>query len=473
MQTKLRFAIIIVLVSIAVTASGQTAAFTYQGRLTDSTLPATGTYQMEFSLWNAASGGVQNGTTITNNAVAVANGVFTVQLDFSGAPFLNGANRWLEIAIRKASDPPGFTTLTPRQPVLGTPFSTRSQLAGNSTELGGIAASSYLQTNGDGSALTNLNGANIANSTITASALAPSAVPTTYNLSLLATLRWDLLRSQSNFAVGNGPLGIAFDGASIWVANSLGNTVTKLRAIDGSPQGTFPVGLAPVAIAFDGTNIWVANRGSDTVTKLRASDGVLQGTYPVGQNPNGIAFDGVNMWVPNDGSATVTKLRASDGSLQGTFSVGTRPSSIAFDGTNIWVVHTSLSISEITRLRASDGSPQGTFSAGTANRGVAFDGANIWITTFSGSVWKLRASDGVVLGNFSVGVSSYGIAFDGKSIWVSTSSGNTLVKLRPSDGVVECTFTVGTQPVGIAFDGTNIWVANQGSNNVTKLQAFP
>ena len=175
MRTKLYAALMFLLVSFAATANAQPPAFTYQGRLTDATLPASWTYEMQFSLWNAVSGGTQIGSTITNNAVTVANGVFTVQLDFSGAPFLNGANRWLEIAVRKPADPPGFTILTPRQPVLGTPFATRSQLSGNSLELGGLAANTYLQTNGNGSALTNLNGANIATSTNTSATLAAKA----------------------------------------------------------------------------------------------------------------------------------------------------------------------------------------------------------------------------------------------------------------------------------------------------------
>jgi len=33
-------------------------------------------------------------------------------------------------------------------------------------------------------------------------------------------------------------------------------------------QGTFNVGLSPVGLAFDGANIWVANYGSGTLSKL-------------------------------------------------------------------------------------------------------------------------------------------------------------------------------------------------------------
>jgi DNA-binding beta-propeller fold protein YncE len=96
-----------------------------------------------------------------------------------------------------------------------------------------------------------------------------------------------------------------------------------------------------VALAFDGANIWVTNRGSNSVTKLRASDGAPQGTFGTGQVPEGIAFDGTNMWVTNEASDNVTVLRASDGhnvmEIEGVS--GDSPLSIAFDGANMWVCH--------------------------------------------------------------------------------------------------------------------------------------
>jgi len=33
-------------------------------------------------------------------------------------------------------------------------------------------------------------------------------------------------------------------------------------------QGTFNVGDHPIGVAFDGVNVWVANGGSNTVIKL-------------------------------------------------------------------------------------------------------------------------------------------------------------------------------------------------------------
>src|SRR5438034_553344 len=46
----------------------------------------------------------------------------------------------------------------------------------------------------------------------------------------VAILRWYNTNSAVQFNVGTFPMGVAFDGANIWVANFQGNTVTKLRA---------------------------------------------------------------------------------------------------------------------------------------------------------------------------------------------------------------------------------------------------
>ena len=47
----------------------------------------------------------------------------------------------------------------------------------------------------------------------------------------------------------------------------------------------FLVGRWPRGICSDGENIWVANYGDDTITKLRATDGTNLGTYAAGNTP--------------------------------------------------------------------------------------------------------------------------------------------------------------------------------------------
>jgi hypothetical protein len=139
--------------SFAVAASAQTSEFTYQGRLTDSSLPqpTSGIYQMQFALFDAAANGNQIGATVTNPSVQVTNGIFTVSLDF-GANAFSGANRFLQIAVFSTATN-SFVVLNPRQPVTSAPYavkslnSTNAQTAGNADNLGGVPASQYVQTN--------------------------------------------------------------------------------------------------------------------------------------------------------------------------------------------------------------------------------------------------------------------------------------------------------------------------------------
>src|SRR5579864_8133517 len=72
---------------------------------------------------------------------------------------------------------------------------------------------------------------------------AANGAPPVLNPLKLALLRWYKANTVfTTFPVGNQPIGIAFDGASIWTANSGDGTVTKLRASDGMVLGTFSSG---------------------------------------------------------------------------------------------------------------------------------------------------------------------------------------------------------------------------------------
>ena len=58
---------------------------------------------------------------------------------------------------------------------------------------------------------------------------------------------------------------MAFDGANVWVTNTSTDNVTKIRASDNTILGNYAVGDGPTGIAFDGTYL-----GSQ---KLQLGDG--------------------------------------------------------------------------------------------------------------------------------------------------------------------------------------------------------
>src|SRR5262245_16400294 len=106
------------------TVGAQTSTFTYQGKISDSGTPATGNYDFQFKLFDALASGTQQGATVTLMSVTVADGIFTVQLDF-GAAIFSGTARFLEIGVRSAGGG-AFTILNPRQQITSTPYAIKS-----------------------------------------------------------------------------------------------------------------------------------------------------------------------------------------------------------------------------------------------------------------------------------------------------------------------------------------------------------
>ena len=106
----------------------QGTAFTYNGKLNDNGYPANGSYDLRFTLYDAATNGTAFGS-LTNPATGASNGLFTVTLDFGS--IFTGSNYWLEIAARtNGPGSPGFTTLSPRQPITPAPYAIYSASAG-------------------------------------------------------------------------------------------------------------------------------------------------------------------------------------------------------------------------------------------------------------------------------------------------------------------------------------------------------
>ena len=104
---------------LAAAQSPLTPAFTYQGELKASGVPSSGTFDFQFKLFNALTGGTQVGST-QQASQAVQQGRFTSSLNFGGNAF-DGSRRWLEIAVRPTGAP-SFTTLTPRQELTASPY---------------------------------------------------------------------------------------------------------------------------------------------------------------------------------------------------------------------------------------------------------------------------------------------------------------------------------------------------------------
>jgi hypothetical protein len=95
-----------------------TTKFTYQGQIKRAGALFDGTCNMRFTLWDAATAGVQQASYIVPAPVTVSDGVFAVEVDF-GAQF-KGDARWIQTETQCADDA-GYTTL-PRVALTAVPY---------------------------------------------------------------------------------------------------------------------------------------------------------------------------------------------------------------------------------------------------------------------------------------------------------------------------------------------------------------
>jgi len=222
-------------------------AFTYQGRLTDAGAPATGIYDLRFTLFDAFTSGSAVSAPLTNTATAVTNGLFTTTLDFGAGAFA-GEARWLEIAVC-TNGGVTFTTLIPRQPLTPAPYALYA--AGAATATTAASANSV--------AAANITG------TLASSSL-PSTVATNYTVP--ATNVYWVFGNDTNNLNSSGSGATMFNGNFLWNASSN-------RYLKGST----------------GAAVWITNNGGWWIFERAAFSNAftnltLTGTYKNNFNTN-------------------------------------------------------------------------------------------------------------------------------------------------------------------------------------------
>jgi len=155
--------VLLTLLAKWVPASAQGTAFTYQGRLNVGGTPATGLYDLQFTLLDAASNGSQVGSSVTNLAVGVTNGLFTTSVDF-GSVF-NGEPLWLQIGVEPNGASGNFTLLGALQPLTSVPFAV---LSTSSSSAGTANFANYAATAGSAATANNVPNGSVTSADIAA-----------------------------------------------------------------------------------------------------------------------------------------------------------------------------------------------------------------------------------------------------------------------------------------------------------------
>ena len=132
---------------------------------------------------------------------------------------------------------------------------------------------------------------------------------------------------------GSGPQRDHRLGPDIWVANTLGGTVSRINADANEVVQTVNAGTEPTGLASGGGSVWVADAAASTLSALSPVSGQLTSTVALPSPPFGVTFGAGRCGSPaRRTTALPGSIRAagSRGS-RSTSAPGPRPSPLALD----------------------------------------------------------------------------------------------------------------------------------------------
>jgi hypothetical protein len=497
----------------------QGTAFLYQGQLGNGGPPANGSYDFQFTVYNASTNGQPVSPTLTNTAVAVNNGLFTTTIDF-GPGIFTGPNLWLGIGVR-TNGTGTFTSLFPLQPILATPYAIFANSASNlvgvlpAAQLSGtLPASAFTgftntvaftngadlfsgSFNGNGGGMTNVNVTNLtgvladkqlplntayvnSNQTFTASNIF-NGVNTFTNLG----------NSFSGSFFGNGLVGwVVVPGTTVQAQIDHGYVLTNTQNVTVTLPASANVGDI-VRVASAGISGWQLgqNAGQSVMGNFLAYGKLWSQNYAfnanwkaVASSPDGTVMAATYSGAGGDGVAisrssgqTWSSVSNPNNFTWQAIAVSPNDESLALAGldqpiyisTNLGTAWTETSASDNFDWTGVAPTASGNNFVAVANgTGIYTNSGTAWVQTFNGGSWTAVS--------LAAGGTELVAADSGAGIWVSVNNGGSWSEVNSTGNswsCVACSAAGNRMIAGVNPGG--LYISSNSGATFTQVTSLP
>lgn len=275
----------------------------------------------------------------------------------------------------------------------------------------------------------------------------------------LAAIDSERAELSSQTPVGNGPTAVTVGLGSVWVANSVDGTVSRIDP-DREERPVIRVRGTPGGIAAGEGAVWVTDATGRTLSQISPdSNTVVRDDIAVGNGAGAVAVGERAVWVANILDGTVSRVDPVRGVETDVVRVAGRPDAIAAGAGAIWVA--SGDTATVSKIDPRERVVVQTISVGNGARGIAVAKNNVWVANaLDGTVSRIDARSGSVseVGAVAPGVAS--VAASGGAVWVANPSAGKVFRVDVETAQVTDTVEMGSSPSALAAgsDGT-IWAA--------------
>ena len=236
---------------------------------------------------------------------------------------------------------------------------------------------------------------------------------------------------------------------------------------DGRISARYPVGRSPAAVVSGAGSVWVANALDGTVSRIDPEHQIAQ--IDVHGEPTALAFGAGALWVANGEERTVAQVDPGSNRVVGELPVGNASRGVAVGYGALWV--TSAIDGLVRRIDLAHPSRRRSIDIGANPTAITAGTGAIWVASEeSGTVTRLDPRTGAVAADaIHVGQGPGAVASGAGAIWTANRPDGTVSRIDPRTNAVSWTVPVGAEPSAIAADDGGVWVAGGNTGKVLRI----
>jgi YVTN family beta-propeller protein len=268
----------------------------------------------------------------------------------------------------------------------------------------------------------------------------------------------------AQYAVGRGPGAVIEGGGSIWVANTLDGTVSRIDR--DRERVVIPIGGSPVALAFGAGSLWVADGESREVAQVDPGANKVLQPIDVGNAPRALAIAGGALWSASGVDATVDRIDFGRRRVTGSVAVDPNPTALDAGFGALWVA--SEEAGTVTRIDPRSATVGHPINVGNGPSALAVGEGAVWVANrHDGTVSRIDPATDAVSWTLEVGGDPTGLATGEGAVWVAGGEAGTVLRLDPRAPRVIESIEAGSSPAAIATVDGAVWttaVASQAAH---------